>query len=62
MIGERCYPKNWLARVVVRLLDRLPEHVRDEVLNSYWSPSDVERVRQEAERLWERFGQSKLDV
>jgi hypothetical protein len=60
--GERCYPDSWRARVIVWLLDRVPERVRSEVLDSYWSPSDVERVRQNAERLWERFGQSKLDT
>ena len=61
MIGERCYPKSLLARVVVKLLDRLPEHAREQVLNAYWSPSDVERVRQDAERLWARFGQPRIE-
>ncbi len=55
-IGERCYPKSIIACVIVYLLDRLPEKVLDQVLDSYWSPEDIERVKREGKRMYELFG------
>jgi hypothetical protein len=43
--------------VIVWLLDRLPDSVRGQVLNSYWSPADMEQVRLRAKRWSTLFGE-----
>ncbi len=56
MSGERCYPRSRVASVIVWLLDRLPDSVRAQVLDSYWSPTDLELVRLRAKRWSALFG------
>lgn len=43
--GDRIYPQNPLAALIVRMLDRLPDSIRTAVLESYWSAADVELIR-----------------
>lgn len=53
--SERVYPKGKVATVVVWLLDRLPKDTRKEVLDSYWSFSDILRVKAAEDRFKDLF-------
>ena len=54
--GERIYPQSWVACVVVWLLDRLPQHLRKQVLDSYWTEADVELAEIQADEWMDLFG------
>jgi len=45
MSSKRIYPRSWVACVVVWLLDRLPERIRKQVLDSYWTEADIELAK-----------------
>ena len=51
-VGKRIYPVSWLACVIVFLLDRLPDGIRKQVLESYWTDADIELLRIRAEETW----------
>lgn len=55
--GERIYPRSWMACVVVWLLDRLPERIRKQVLDSYWPRWTEADIEIQAEKWYEMFGE-----
>lgn len=55
-LGQRIYPNGWIACVAVWMLDLLPESVRREVLDSYWSPAAIADIDRKAKELSDLFG------
>lgn len=54
----RVLPEALVPRLIVRLLDRLPE-IRDQVLSAYWSPSEIEKVKRDADEMFKIFGKKE---
>lgn len=53
--GERVWPPSRVATAIVWLLDRLPDHLRHEILESFWSKSDIELIKIKAHFNYARF-------